>query len=53
MSGVRPVGAADAARAVFQVLNRHVEPNQVEKVRRALPEEVRELWPTDNSRVPV
>jgi uncharacterized protein (DUF2267 family) len=46
LSSLRPVNAADAARAVFQVLNHHVDPNQVEKVRHALPEEVRALWPT-------
>jgi uncharacterized protein (DUF2267 family) len=42
---VRPVNARDAACAVFQVLNHYVEPNQVAKVREALPDEVRRLWP--------
>ncbi|HVX75079.1 MAG TPA: DUF2267 domain-containing protein [Bradyrhizobium sp.] len=46
LASVRPTGAGDAARATFQVLNHHVDPNQVEKVRHALPEEVRALWAT-------
>jgi uncharacterized protein (DUF2267 family) len=43
----RPVNAHDASRAVFRVLSRHVERGQVDKVRNALPEEVRALWPVD------
>jgi hypothetical protein len=35
----------DATRAVFQILSRHVNFGQVEKVRDAMPEEVRNLWP--------
>jgi uncharacterized protein (DUF2267 family) len=45
----KPVDSADAARAVFRVLNHHVDPNQIEKVRHALPEEVRSLWPENNA----
>jgi len=30
----------------FQVLNHYLDPHQVEKVRQALPESVRALWPT-------
>jgi uncharacterized protein (DUF2267 family) len=45
---VKPVDAGDAARAVFQVLNHHVDPHQVEKVRHALPQEVQALWPANN-----
>jgi uncharacterized protein (DUF2267 family) len=48
LSSVKPVDAGDAARAVFQVLNHHVDPHQVEKVRHALPEEVQALWPANN-----
>jgi uncharacterized protein (DUF2267 family) len=48
LSSVKPVAAGDAARAVFQVLNHHVDPNQVAKVRHALPEEVQALWPANN-----
>ena len=45
MQPVGPVDPADAAHAVFQTLNHYVDPGQVEKVRHALPEPVRELWP--------
>jgi uncharacterized protein (DUF2267 family) len=48
LSSGKPVGADDAARAVFRVLNHHVDPGQVEKVRHALPEEVQALWPASN-----
>ncbi|MET4260700.1 uncharacterized protein (DUF2267 family) [Bradyrhizobium sp. S3.12.5] len=44
LSSLRPIGAGDAAQATFRVLNHHFDPNQVEKVRHALPEEVRALW---------
>ncbi|MGY4369830.1 uncharacterized protein (DUF2267 family) [Bradyrhizobium sp. LB1.3] len=40
----RPVNTKDAARAVFKVLSRHLSPGQVDKVREALPEEVRTIW---------
>jgi uncharacterized protein (DUF2267 family) len=39
------VDPIDAARAVFRTLNHHLDPNQIEKVRHALPDEVRQLWP--------
>jgi uncharacterized protein (DUF2267 family) len=45
LKGTRPVNVQDGVRVVFQVLNHHVEPGQVEKVRQALPEDLRELWP--------
>jgi uncharacterized protein (DUF2267 family) len=45
LSSTRPVGAEDAARAVFRTINQHVDPGQIEKVRHALPEEVRAMWP--------
>jgi uncharacterized protein (DUF2267 family) len=43
--GLRPIAPAAAAKAVFQVLNHHMDPGQVRKMREALPEEVRTLWP--------
>ncbi|MDP1731006.1 MAG: DUF2267 domain-containing protein [Devosia sp.] len=43
--GIETVDAVAAARAVFQVLNHHVDPGQVGNVRAAMPEEVRALWP--------
>jgi uncharacterized protein (DUF2267 family) len=39
---------ADATDAVFRVLNHHVDPGQLRKIRQALPEEIRALWPENN-----
>ncbi|PVE20789.1 DUF2267 domain-containing protein [Microvirga sp. KLBC 81] len=41
----RPFDPQDAAQAVFTVLSRHLPEGQVEKVRHALPEDVRAIWP--------
>lgn len=41
----RPVYLQDAARAVFQVLSRHVDRGQIDKIRQALPEDIRVIWP--------
>lgn len=46
LRNVRPVDPKDAARAVFGVLDRHLDPGQAGNVRDALPEEVRDLWIT-------
>lgn len=43
--GAKPIGSADAVCAVFAVLERHLDHGQADKVRQALPEEVRALWP--------
>jgi len=42
---MRPVDPDQALRCVFGVLSHHIPKGQVDKVRRALPEDVRELWP--------
>ncbi len=47
LSDARPVNSKDAIAAVFAVLDRHVSPGQLTKVRHALPKGVRELWRTD------
>jgi len=47
----RPVDVNTAAQAVFCVLNHYVDPDQVEHVREALPEQVRALWPKGTVRV--
>lgn len=39
-----PVDTKDAARAVFNVLSRHLTAGQIGEVREALPEEVRAIW---------
>lgn len=44
LGAIKPVNPRDAARAVFEVLNRHLAEGQVRKVRDALPDEVRALW---------
>ena len=41
----RPVDPADAARAVFKVLAHYLNPDQIRKIRMALPEPARALWP--------
>jgi uncharacterized protein (DUF2267 family) len=45
LTSIRPVDVKEATRAVFQVLEHHIEPHQVENVRLALPEDIRKLWP--------
>lgn len=40
----KPINRVKAIQAVFRVLTRHVSPGQAEKVRQALPEDVRSLW---------
>jgi uncharacterized protein (DUF2267 family) len=42
---VRPVSSEDAVKAVFSVLDHYLDPGQVRKVREALPEDIRALWP--------
>jgi uncharacterized protein (DUF2267 family) len=44
----KPIGSLDATRAVFAVLNRHLDRGQSEKVGHALPADVREFWPAAN-----
>jgi uncharacterized protein (DUF2267 family) len=44
LSNTRPVNVRNATIAVFQILSRHVNRGQIEKVRDALPEPVRNLW---------
>jgi len=44
LKATRPVNPADATRAVFAVLSRHMPEGQLRKVREALPEDVRALW---------
>jgi uncharacterized protein (DUF2267 family) len=45
LSAIRPVNVQDATHAVFRVLNHHVDPHQIQKVRQALPENIRVMWP--------
>jgi uncharacterized protein (DUF2267 family) len=41
----RPINAEDAARAVFQVLEKYVTAGEIEDVVQAMPQEIRTLWP--------
>jgi uncharacterized protein (DUF2267 family) len=50
LKSVRPVDVADATRSVFRVLNHHIDPYQVDKVRHALPEAVRTMWPAPGAK---
>ncbi|MXQ12552.1 DUF2267 domain-containing protein [Microvirga makkahensis] len=50
LRSTRPTAPQDAARIVFTVLSRHLPEGQVEKVRHALPEDIRALWPVRASR---
>jgi uncharacterized protein (DUF2267 family) len=45
LASIRPVNVKDAAQATFRVLNHYLDPHQVEKVRQALPGNIRALWP--------
>jgi uncharacterized protein (DUF2267 family) len=36
----------DVFDKTLQTTNRHLDPHQVEKVRQALPKNIRALWPT-------
>jgi uncharacterized protein (DUF2267 family) len=45
MGGARPVNSEEAVQSVFKVLSHYIDPGQVRKVRDALPEEIRGLWP--------
>ena len=45
LSGTKLVGSIDAVGAVFAVLERHLDRGQLAKVRQALPEDVRAMWP--------
>jgi uncharacterized protein (DUF2267 family) len=48
LTGIRPVNAVTATESVFRVLNHHINPDQVAKVREALPDQIRALWPPVN-----
>jgi uncharacterized protein (DUF2267 family) len=45
LQNIRPVNPDQAAQCVFRVLNHHIPKGQLDKVRAALPEDVREMWP--------
>jgi uncharacterized protein (DUF2267 family) len=58
LSSTKPIDPQDAARAVFNVLSRHIPEGQIRKVRHSLPADIRAIWPEtassqDASRVEV
>jgi uncharacterized protein (DUF2267 family) len=52
LADTRPVNAKVAAGAVFGLLGRHVPAGQIEKVRSALPADIRALWPAAAASAP-
>lgn len=44
LQDARPVDPEEAIAAVFDVLSRNIDPGQVEKVKRILPEPIRQMW---------
>ncbi len=45
LAGARRVDVVAATRAVLAVIGRHITPEQVDKVKTALPHQIRALWP--------
>ncbi|MCG7394459.1 DUF2267 domain-containing protein [Microvirga sp. ACRRW] len=45
MRSTRPLDAENVTRTVFTVLTRHLPEGQVQKMRHALPEDIRAIWP--------
>lgn len=44
LSDIRPVDPDEAVRSVFRVLSRHVSAGEIDKVRQALPKDLRQSW---------
>jgi uncharacterized protein (DUF2267 family) len=42
---IKPLGADEAAEAVFKVLSRHISKGELDEVKQSLPAEVRTLFP--------
>lgn len=45
LQNIRPIGADEAARAVFRVLEAHIPPGEMAQVKQMLPPEIRALFP--------
>ncbi len=45
LQNIRPLGADDAARAVFRVLERHIPAGEMNEVKQMLPPDIRTLFP--------
>ncbi len=44
LSDTRPIGPEQAIRCVFGLLTRHISEGQIDKVRDALPKNLRQMW---------
>jgi uncharacterized protein (DUF2267 family) len=49
LTGTRPVNLQGATRAVLRTLSRHLDRGQVAKVVHALPQQLRGLWPIEDT----
>jgi uncharacterized protein (DUF2267 family) len=47
LRNVRPTDPKDGTRAVFKVINHHIDPGEASDVMQALPKEVRTMWPAN------
>ncbi len=45
LHNIRPLGAEEAARAVFRVIERHIPGGELNEVKQMLPPEIRSLFP--------
>jgi uncharacterized protein (DUF2267 family) len=41
----RPLGADEAARAVFKILDHYIDPGEIAEVKQSLPQDIRTLFP--------
>lgn len=49
VTGGLAFGPEASARAVLEVLRKHVDPQEVEKVEQVFPKELRQLWPASHA----
>jgi uncharacterized protein (DUF2267 family) len=49
LQNLRPIDAKDVTRAVFKVINHHIDPGEAADVAQALPKDVRSMWPANLS----
>jgi uncharacterized protein (DUF2267 family) len=45
LRNVRPMDPQDGTRAVFKVINHHIDPGEAADVMQALPKQIRTMWP--------
>jgi uncharacterized protein (DUF2267 family) len=49
LRNIGPADAQDGSRAVFKVINHHIDPGEAAEVVQALPKGVRTMWPIDGN----